>query len=492
MQHERQSSSFDPFASATDLIAAVAERQVSSRELLEMYLRRVEQHNPALNAVVTLDAERALAEADAADVAIGRGERIGPLHGLPMTVKDCLETEGMRTTAGSKMLAEYVPTRDAVAVARLRNAGAIVFGKTNVPEFAGDAQSFNELFGTTNNPWDLTRTPGGSSGGAAAAVAAGLCGLEVGSDLGGSLRIPAHFCGVYTLKPTWGIVPSQGHIPPPPGSLGEMDIGVVGPLARDARDLDLSLSVMAGADAQREVGWRLALPGPRRESLTGYRIAAWMDDPYCSIDAEIGAVYARVVRALREAGAEVDEVARPVSLEESHVVAQRLIQGAIAQWAPEEAFAELLVRAELASADDDAPPVRWARNVTQRARDYQVALQRRLQLKAIWADFFRAYDVVLCPVMPTVAFPHDHTPDDDARTVVVNGETRAYGDQWSWLQAIGGVHLPAVVAPVGMTQAGLPVGIQIVAAEYEDRSAIDVARRMAKVVGGFERPPGFA
>lgn len=193
-----------PFSSATEIVTALSHRQVSSRDVLEMYLRRIEQYNPALNAVVTVAAERALAEADAADAAIARGESLGPLHGLPMTVKDCLETEGMRTTAGSRLLEEYVPAQDAVVVERLRAAGAIIFGKTNLPEFAGDAQSFNELFGTANNPWDVARTPGGSSGGAAAAVAAGLSGLEMGSDLGGSLRIPAHFCGVYTLKPTWG------------------------------------------------------------------------------------------------------------------------------------------------------------------------------------------------------------------------------------------------------------------------------------------------
>ncbi|HET7095467.1 MAG TPA: amidase family protein, partial [Thermomicrobiales bacterium] len=220
----RERDWFDPFASATALVAALARRDVSSRELLEAHLRRVERHNPALNAVVTLDAERALAAATNADAAIARGEPTGPLHGLPVTVKDSLETAGLRTTSGAPSLADHVPARDAEAVARLRAAGAIVFGKTNLPTFAGDAQTYNDLFGVTNNPWDLTRTPGGSSGGSAAAIAAGLSPLELGSDIGGSLRIPAHFCGVYTLKPTHGIVPLHGHIPPPPGVLSETDV----------------------------------------------------------------------------------------------------------------------------------------------------------------------------------------------------------------------------------------------------------------------------
>jgi len=220
----------NPFASATDIAAAIQDRIVSSRELLELYLDRVERFNPALNAIVTLDANRARSEADAADAAIARGDQLGPLHGVPITIKDAIETAGMRTTSGAKMLAEYVPAQDAVAVARLRAAGAIVFGKTNLPEFAGDAQTFNALFGTTNNPWDPERTPGGSSGGAAAAVATGLTGMELGSDLGGSLRIPAQFCGVYTIKPTWGIVPMTGHIPPPPDAQRDVDVGVIGPL----------------------------------------------------------------------------------------------------------------------------------------------------------------------------------------------------------------------------------------------------------------------
>lgn len=430
----RSSGALDSFASATALAAALRDKRLSSRELLETYLRRIEQHNPALNAVVTLDTERAQAAADAADAALMRGEETGPLHGLPVTIKDCLATRGLRTTAGSTSLADYVPEEDAVAVARLRDAGAIVFGKTNLPEFCGGIQSYNGLFGTTNNPWDLARTPGGSSGGPAAAIAAGMGALELGGDLGGSLRIPAHYCGVYTLKPTYGIVPLQGHIPPPPGSLVEWDVAVIGPIARSAADLDLALAAIAGPDAAQGVAWRLQLPPPRAASLAGYRIAAWLDDLYCAIDHEILALYHRLVSDLRAAGARIDERPRPPSLAEGHDIAQRLIQGMTSLWQSDEQFQALLQRAERVSSDDQTPPVRRARTVTQRARDYSRAQEARLRLKAAWAAFFRSYDALLCPVTPTAAIPHDQDPDVDARTIVVNGRTRSYGDQYPWPQ----------------------------------------------------------
>src|SRR6266849_1336134 len=256
--------------SATALAAALRRREIGCQELLDRYLERVARLNPALNAIVTLDAERARAAAERAD----RELASGPLHGLPMTVKDTFETAGLRTTAGAPVLADYVPASDASAVARLRAAGALIFGKTNTPTFAADAQTYNPVFGTTNNPWDRARSPGGSSGGSAVAMAAGLSALELGSDIGGSIRNPAHYCGVYGHKPTHGIVPGRGHIPGPPGTLAEVDIGVVGPLARSADDLDLALSVLAGPAEDRGRAWLLELPPPRRGSLREYHVAA--------------------------------------------------------------------------------------------------------------------------------------------------------------------------------------------------------------------------
>src|SRR5262249_41696214 len=275
------------FGDAVALAELVRSRKISSRELLDHFLNRNEKINPKLNAIVTFDLERARKRADDADKALSRGESWGPLHGVPITVKDTLETAGIRTTAGAPMLSEHFPTTDAVSVARLLSAGAVLFGKTNTPIFAGDGQAYNEIFGTTNNPWDLTRSPGGSSGGSAAAIAAGLTGLELGSDIGGSIRGPAHVCGVYGLKPTHGIIPLRGHIPGPPGTLAETDIGVVGPIARSAKDLDRALSVLAGPSDDRKVAWRLELPKPRRSSIREYRIAAWLDDPAFPVDTEV-------------------------------------------------------------------------------------------------------------------------------------------------------------------------------------------------------------
>ena len=267
------------FRSTTALAAALRRREIGCVELLDHYLARGERLNPRLNAIVILDAGRARERARDADRALARGESWGPLHGVPFTIKDSYETAGLRTTCGWSQIADHVPATDATAVARLRAAGAVIFGKTNVPTLASDAQSYNPIFGVTNNPWDTTRTPGGSSGGAAAAVAAGLTGGDIGSDIGGSIRTPSGWCGVYGHKTTWGIIPGRGHIPGPPGTLAETDLGVFGPLGRAADDLDLGLDVMVGPSGEDARAWQLTLPPARRTRLRDYRVALWIDEP---------------------------------------------------------------------------------------------------------------------------------------------------------------------------------------------------------------------
>ncbi len=474
------------FMSAAELAAALRRREIGSRELLDHYLGRVEQHNPALNAIVTLDEERARAQASAADEAAARGQLWGPLHGLPITVKDSIETAGLRTTAGATELADHVPEHDAEAVARLRSAGAVIFGKTNLSTYAMDVQSYNPVFGTTNNPWDTARTPGGSSGGAAAALAAGLTGFELGSDIGGSIRNPAHYCGVFGLKPSYGIVPTRGHIPGPPGTLTAADISVLGPMGRSADDLDLGLDVLAGPDPAAAVAWRLELPPPRAGSLGGYRLAAWLDDPYCPTGGDVLDVLTAAVEAVRGTGAAVDERARPVELPAADRLFRQLLQGAMCNGYPRRVFDRLRDEADAADPEDDSPRIRTARDITQRKRDWNSAHERRLKLAARWASFFRDHDVLLCPVTPTAAIPHDHSSDLDARTISINGQSRPYWDQLVWAGLSGMSYLPAAVVPVGRTRQGLPVGLQVVAAALEDRTAIDVARRIATVVGGFQ------
>jgi amidase len=475
--------------SAGEIVAGIAAKQVSSRELLATFLERVERRSD-LNAVVTLDAERASAAAAAADEAVARGERVGPLHGLPMTVKDAFETEGLRTTSGAPELADHVPDRDADAVARLRAAGAVIFGKTNLPIYAGDIQTYNEVFGTTNNPWDLRRGAGGSSGGAAAALAARLTPLELGSDIGGSIRNPAHYCGVTGLKPTFGVVPIRGHIPGPPGALAEGDIGVAGPMARTVEDLELALGVLAGPDAARAVAWRLELPPPRADALDGYRVATWLDDPYAPIDRSVGEPLERAVGTLADAGARVDEGASlGVDLQEIAEVYLQLLVGVLANGYPPEVLAAADEMAAALDPADRSLPTLFLRGLAQRKREWNVVHERRAQIRARWAELFTRVDVLLCPIAATAAFPHDHDPDQLSRTVDVNGEQRPGLETLVWAGLVGMAHLPSAVVPVGRTAEGLPVGIQVVGPYLEDRTALDVARRLSALVGDIGAPP---
>ena len=422
------------FRPAVALAKALRAGELGSRELLEQYISRVERLNPKVNAVVAVDLERARRRADEADAARKRGSLLGPLHGLPMTIKDSLETEGLCTTCGVPELAKHVPSRDATAVARLRAAGAVVFGKTNAPTWAMDVQTYNPVYGTTNNPWDTTRSPGGSSGGAAAAVAAGLTALEMGSDIGGSIRNPSHYCGVYGHKPSYGIVPGRGHLPPPPGTLADTDIGVVGPIARSAEDLALALEVVAGPDEDQAVGWRLALPPPRRGALRDYRVAAWLDDPACPVDDAVRGRLEAVVEALVKAGVRVEE-ARPVDFAEAYRDYLRLLLPVTTAGAPDAVIAALAEHATQLAPDADDMQARVARFATQRHRDWLAANEKRQHHRARWAAFFRDHDVLLCPASPVTAIEHDHEGDVFTRTMQVNGMTRPYADQVAWAGA---------------------------------------------------------
>jgi len=299
------------YSSAIAIAEKIRRHEISSREIVDYFLARVDALDKQINSVVTIDAERARSEADAADAALARNEIRGPLHGVPMTVKDSFQTAGMRTTSGAPELASFIPEEDAWPVARLRAAGAIVFGKTNLPIYAGDLQSYNEVFGTTNNPYDRSRTSGGSSGGSAAALACGFSPLELGSDIGGSIRLPAHMSGVVGHKPSYGIVPAHGQIPGPPGTLTLADLAVAGPMARAVEDLRLGLDVMAGPNRWELPGWRLSLPPARHQVLKEYRLAAWLDDPYCRVDPESLDLLETAAETLASAGAVVDREARP-------------------------------------------------------------------------------------------------------------------------------------------------------------------------------------
>ncbi|MEY4730910.1 MAG: hypothetical protein RL020_2068 [Pseudomonadota bacterium] len=479
------------FKSASELAQMIREKKISSRELLDEYLARIEKYNPALNAVVTLEADGARTIAKAADFVLQNGGNDGALHGVPMTVKDTFEISGLRTTAGAKIFSNHVPKNTAIAARRLMDAGAVIMGKTNVPEFASDLQSYNEIFGVTNNPWDVSRTPGGSSGGSAAAVAAGFTALEFGSDIGGSIRTPAHFCGIYGHKPTWGIVPSRGHVPGPPGTLGEADLSVMGPLARNAEDLALALNITAGPLEDKAIAWKLQLPPPRHKTLKQFKVAAWLHDDKFPLDAPVREQLEKTVAALREAGVQVDEAKPAFTLDKICNDFLRLLWPIMGAGLPPDKFQQLIDNANALKADDDSYPARMARYITLRHRDWLRANEARQHNRAEWDLFFREYDVLLCPVNPVCAFPHDHSDDLINRTITINGAPRPYWDQMAWISLATLAHLPATVAPTGLASNGLPVGIQIIGPHLEDHTTIEFARLMGEVTDGFVPPPNF-
>jgi amidase len=479
--------------SAADLVAMIAAGEVSSLEVLDHFLARIERDGPAVNAVVTLDAERARARAAEANAARARGESWGPLHGLPMTVKDAFETEGMVTTSGAPELRAHVPARDADAVARLRGAGAVVFGKTNLPIYAGDVETFNEVHGRTNNPWALDRAVGGSSGGAAAALAAGQTGFELGSDIGGSIRNPAHYCGVFGLKPTWGIVPIRGHVPGPPGSLAVADVGVAGPMGRSAADLALGLDVLAGPSGDDVVAWRLELPPPRNGGVVeGLRVATWFDAPAPPLAADVRAALDRAASALSDAGAEVTAVPAPVPLDELLASWERLVLPISTARLPDDLFAGFVQAADAPVADDEPAAMRAVRAIALRHRDWLRADERRQHHRRRFAELFERHDVLLAPVMPTAAPLHGDTQDITARHVDVDGELRPALEGLDWNGGIGTLLLPVAVPPIGLTPAGLPVGAQVIAPHLHDRTAVAVAGMFERLLGGFVPPPALA
>ena len=452
------------YKSAVELTSAIQRGEITSSELLAIYLQRIERYNGAVNAVVTMDVDAARARAAQADQALARGQVWGPLHGLPMTVKEVFEVVGMPTTAGDSKFKNHMVERNAIAVQHLIDAGAIVFGKTNTSFHARDFQTFNEVYGTTNNPWDLARTPGGSSGGSATALAMGFTPLELGSDLAASLRIPASYTGVYGHKPTFGIVPRYGHIIPIPGIVVTPDmvrsrpLSVTGPMARSAEDLELAMEILITPGKSNEGGDRPELLPPPQKPLRDYRIAVWFTDPcpQAEIDEEVLSVLLKTVNKLREAGVQVNEKARPgIDLEEN----RQLFLDIVVQMNYGPLPGELTVR------------------------------QNKMQAK--WAAFFESYDVLLAPVTPTVAFQHIQTQPMYNRTLVINGKNRRYMENLTWTLMAVVSGLPATAAPVGLSDSGLPVGIQIIGARLDDRKTLAFAKSLSKLVGGFRPPPSY-
>lgn len=487
-----------PYRSARALVAALSKGELSSRELLEAYVTRIQQHNPAINAVVALDLDGARRAADAADAAARRGEPLGPLHGLPMTIKDTWEVPGMPCTAGAPAYRQHRPAKAAVPVQRLLDAGAIPFGKTNVPYLASDLQSYNRIYGITHNPWNRALTAGGSSGGAAAALAAGFTPVELGSDIGGSIRIPAHFCGVYGHKPTHDIISMRGHIPGPPGTLSEPYLAVAGPMARSAADLDLMLDVLAGAGPTRQPAWQLHLPPAPHGTLREFRVLLWVEDVHCPLDPRMVPVYRTLQHTLQKAGVKVD-VGSPLGwdLDRLYPTYVSQLSAAIMVGAPgalRGAMRAFAPAAKLAGRVVDVPrhADRFLHGAGMSHSDWIVSMEKTQRLKEKFLTVFDDYDVILAPPALTTAFAHDHAGHLSQRKVDVAGRKRHYLDLFMWIAPATLLGLPATSAPVGRTQEGAPVNIQVIGAPFADRTTIRFAELLATVAGGFEVPPALA
>jgi amidase len=476
------------FQSASAIARAIRDGDISARAALEHFLDRVDRLNGPINAVIHQMREAARDRADAADAARAAGAQLGPLHGVPMTVKESYQVAGTPTTQGIPERRDNVTPRTALAVERLTAAGANVFGKTNVPIRLADFQSYNEIYGTTNNPWDLTRTPGGSSGGSAAALAAGLTGLEIGSDIGGSIRNPAHFCGVFGHKPTWGLAPPRWHSLD--DSVSPSDISVIGPLARSAHDLELAMRQIAGPDEIETPGLTINLPtleGP----VSDLRVAIWATDPICPTSARVGDRVQAVADALGKAGAKVDDKARPAfTAAHSHEVFSALLSAAMAARLPDDVFAGRIAKANEAP-DDPSPAAVQARWQTLRVRDWGRYNEARNKLRWAWRRFFDDVDFVIAPVMPVTAFPHDHGPEG-TRRIDVDGQQVPYFSQTFWAGLAGIAQLPATVIPAGPASDGLPVGVQIIGPAYGDLRTIGLAQRLEAMGFAFTPPPAYA
>lgn len=474
--------------SATAAVEGIRAGTMSSEELLDAMLERVEARNDELNLVVAFDLERARQRCRQADDAARRGESWGPLHGLPLTIKDTFETEGLVTTSGSPTLADHVPSSDAEPVARLKAAGAIVYGKSNVPLWAADMQTTNEVYGLSRNPYDPSRTTGGSSGGAAAALAAGMTLLELGSDIGGSIRCPAHYNGVTGHKPTWGAISSLGHIPGPPGSRAPVDLGVMGPLARYVQDLELAMGPLCSPGLAGVPGGALPPPSPASASLQGLRVGLWAEDVAAPTSRDVTGSLRRLADQLSDAGAEVDETARPgPSLEESHLLYVELLTAALAGSFGRSAldhFADVL-------GDEAAPPVSraQARGALLSHLDWLAADERRHRLIAAWDQLFGRVDVVLAPCAPVTAFPHDIERSWGQRTLDVDGTDVPYALHLVWAGLATLPLLPATAVPVGRSAEGLPIGAQVIGPRWGDRTTLAVARLVEECTGGFQPPP---
>jgi amidase len=481
------------FATAVEAAKALAAKEVSAVELTQHAIDRIERHDGKINAICVRDFDRAFDAARAADAALARGER-KPLLGIPLTVKESYNIAGLPTTWGFPAQKDFIAAEDALSITRVRDAGGVILGKTNVPLGLGDWQSYNEIYGTTNNPYDLGRTPGGSSGGSSAALAAGYGPLSLGSDIGGSLRAPAFHCGVYAHKPTYGMVAPRGHTPPPlPPIVIDRDLAVVGPMARSAADLTLLLDVIAGPDPlEAGKAYRLELPAPRHVTLKDFRVLLIATDPLMPTDKAVRGAIETLAGNLEKAGV---NVVRESPLLPDFAASSRLYMRMLLSFLggtfPQESYDGAKAAAAKLPPEASGLGVERLRGMSLSHRDWVMADGARARLRAQWRELFNSFDAVICPIMPTPAFPHDHSPDQEQRRIKIDGVDHVYTDQLAWPGIATLPGLPATAIPLGLAD-GLPVGAQIVGPWLEDRTPLKLAELIEREFGGFVPPPMFA
>jgi amidase len=481
------------FKTAVELSAALAAKKVSAVELAEDAIGRIERHDAKINAICVRDFERGLAAARAADAELARGVR-KPLLGLPVTVKESYNIAGLPTTWGIAAQKDFTPAEDALSVTRVKDAGGVILGKTNVPLGLGDWQSYNEIYGTTNNPFDLGRTPGGSSGGSAAALAAGYGPLSLGSDIGGSLRVPAFHCGVYAHKPTFGLVPGRGHSPPPFQPLPlDRDLAVVGPMARSAADLSLLLDTIAGPDPlEAGKGYQLALPPPRHGALKEFRVLVVDTDPVMPTDKVVRGTIGTLAANLEKIGARVERNSPLLpDFAETSRLYMRMLMAFLAASFPPEAYAGAQAAGAALPAGETSLRAERLRGIAQSHRNWLMDDVARGRLRAQWRELFKTYDAVICPIMPTPAYPHDHSEEQEKRLIRIDDKDYVYPDQLSWPGIATLPGLPSTAIPTGFSPDGLPVGVQIVGPWLEDRTTLKLAELVEREFGGFKPPPMF-
>ncbi len=473
---------------AEELSELIRTRTVSSRELLDEAVARFEAFNPTVNAITEHKIEEAQKAAMNADEATARGESIGVLHGLPATIKEAYDWVGTPSTWGNPEWINNFPERNSPSVERLLDAGAIIWAKTNVPFMLSDWQSFNDIYGCTNNPWDLNRTPGGSSGGSAVSLATGMSALEIGSDIGASIRNPAHYCGVFGHKPTMGLIPQTGHTAP--GFDTEVDIAVMGPLARSANDLDRALSVLAGPDGYDATAYTVQLPEAEGKRLEDYRVGVLLDTTACVTSTALIEHLQNTIDSLASRGVNVSDAVPDINQDEFFENYLLLLRAANGVSMNDEAFNNAR-----AGHEEWERGERNYRNLVDHAahmthREWFALDQQRDKYRRAWAEFFEEFDLLLCPAAASTAFVHDHEGERPDRTIDIEGSQEPVVDQLFWAGWSCSVYLPSTVAPVGLLDE-LPVGLQIVAPHLQDRRSIHFASLIERELGGFVAPPGF-